>query len=99
MAFWAKAKGPGDFVQPRGHRAFSPRPGLPGRWPGAVECGDGYGPIPVRVGLAHPGGIGPPGVDARLVVAGGLAWNDDRAGLEAEVRDWWRHWGLAIGWS
>jgi glycosyltransferase involved in cell wall biosynthesis len=26
------------------------------------------------------------GVDARLVVAGGLAWNRDRAGLEAEVR-------------
>jgi glycosyltransferase involved in cell wall biosynthesis len=26
------------------------------------------------------------GVDARLLVAGGLAWNDDRAGLEAEVR-------------
>jgi len=27
------------------------------------------------------------GVDARLVVAGRLAWNDDSAGLEAEVRD------------
>lgn len=26
------------------------------------------------------------GVDARLVIAGRLAWNDDRAGLEAEVR-------------
>ena len=74
-----RTRGLGDFVQSRGHRLFSPRPDLSRRGLVLLSAGTAQSFYRFESAVRTLAELCRRGVDVKLIVAGRLTWNDDRA--------------------